>query len=63
MNLIKKIALFITLILAIFLLSLSCSDGDYDFRTFLEKLYGTEWLLSNEYFDTTLYIRLNNYEI
>ena len=63
MNLIKKIALFITLILAIFSLSLSCSDGDDDFRTFLEKLDGTEWLLSKENFDTTVYIRLNNNEI
>jgi hypothetical protein len=63
MNLINKIALFITLILAVFTFSLSCSGGDDDFRTFLEKHDGTEWLLSKENFDTAVYIRLNNYEI
>jgi hypothetical protein len=63
MHLIKKISLFITLILAVFTLSLSCSDGDDDFRTFLEKHDGTEWILSKEDFDTTVYIRLNINEI
>lgn len=49
--------------MAVFTLSLSCSDGDDDFRTFLEKHDGSEWLLSNENFETTVYIRFNNYEI
>ena len=63
MNLIKKIALFTTLMLVVFTLSLSCSDEGDDLRTFLEKHDGTEWLLSKEDFNTTVYIRLNNYEI
>ena len=63
MNLINKIALFLALILTVFALSLSCSVGDDDFRTFLEKHDGKEWLLSKENFDITVYIRLNNCEL
>ena len=61
MYLVKKSPLYITLILAVFTFFLSCSDRGDDFQTFLEKYDGTEWLLSKNNMDITVYIRLNNY--
>lgn len=61
MYLIEKLPLYRTLILAVFTFFLSCSDRGDDFQTFLEKHDGTEWLLSKNNMDITVYIRLNNY--
>ncbi len=42
----------------VFTNSISCSDEDDDFQSFLEKNDGTQWLLLND--DNTVYIRFNN---
>lgn len=60
--LIKRLMRFIVLILAVFTFSISCSDRGDEFQTFLEMYDGTEWLLSNDNIDKTIYIRLNNYK-